>query len=109
MSNARKTTKESTRDRNRSRFAQVGRSVSAAVGVDRTTAIQLLNACVAAEMKCMREIVGYLGDDSPRTKRLLEEVLALEKEHAEELIHVLQGHRAEHERAAFARPVLLAL
>lgn len=69
-----------------------------AVGVDKTIAMQVLNACIAAEMKCFQELTRYLGENSPRTKRLLEDVLALEESHAEELIQVLQGHRASSER-----------
>ena len=33
-----------------------------------------------------REIIEYLGSDDPTTKRLFEEVLAVEEEHAEDLV-----------------------
>ena len=39
------------------------------------------------------EIVRYLGHDDPTTRRLYEEILAVEEEHAEDLITLLQSHR----------------
>lgn len=99
MSNVRKTTREATRARGRT---------SSAVGVDKTVAMQVLNACIAAEMKCFQDLMRYLGENSPRTKRLLEDVLALEESHAEELIQVLQGHRAESEREGGVPQALVA-
>lgn len=33
-----------------------------------------------------REIITYLGDDDPTTRRLFEEILAVEEEHAEDLV-----------------------
>jgi bacterioferritin len=38
-----------------------------------------------------REIVLYLGDRDPTTRRLLEEVLANEEEHADDLVTLLRG------------------
>jgi bacterioferritin len=37
-----------------------------------------------------REIVQYLGNDDPTTRRLMEEILAKEEEHAEDLGNLLQ-------------------
>jgi bacterioferritin len=37
------------------------------------------------------DIIRYLGDDDPTTRRMLEEILALEEEHAEDLWSLLQG------------------
>ena len=44
------------------------------------------------------EMVRYLGDDDPTTRRMLEEILAKEEEHADDLrtlIQRLSGDRAD--------------
>lgn len=38
-----------------------------------------------------REMVQYLGDDDPTTRRMMEEILAVEEEHADELANLLTG------------------
>src|SRR5688572_27878193 len=42
-----------------------------------------------------KEIVLYLGDNDPTTRRLMEEILAKEEEHADDLANLLEdlGHR----------------
>jgi len=40
------------------------------------------------------EMVRYLGDDDPTTRRMLESILAAEEEHAEDLISLLRGQGA---------------
>jgi bacterioferritin len=37
-----------------------------------------------------REIITYLGSDDPTSRRLMEEILAKEEEHAEDLVSLLQ-------------------
>jgi bacterioferritin len=37
-----------------------------------------------------REIVQYLGDKDPTSRRLMEDVLANEEEHADDLVNLLQ-------------------
>jgi bacterioferritin len=37
------------------------------------------------------EMIRYLGDDDPTTKRMLEGILAAEEEHADDLMNLLQG------------------
>lgn len=37
-----------------------------------------------------RESIRYLGDQDPTTRRLLETILAVEEEHADELADLLQ-------------------
>jgi bacterioferritin len=37
-----------------------------------------------------RDIIQYLGDKDPTTRRLMEEVLAKEEEHAEDLVSLIQ-------------------
>jgi bacterioferritin len=38
-----------------------------------------------------REMVQYVGESDPTTRRMLEEILAVEEEHADELADLLQG------------------
>lgn len=40
------------------------------------------------------EMIRYIGDRDPTTRRVLEEVLAVEEEHADELSNLLQGKQA---------------
>jgi bacterioferritin len=40
------------------------------------------------------EMIRYLGDDDPTTRRMLESILAAEEEHAEDLISLLRGRGA---------------
>jgi len=37
-----------------------------------------------------REIVNYLGDHDPTSRRMMEEILAVEEEHADDLVNLLQ-------------------
>ena len=37
-----------------------------------------------------RAMIGYLGSDDPTTRRMLEGILAMEEEHAEDLVSLLQ-------------------
>jgi bacterioferritin len=37
-----------------------------------------------------REMVNYIGEDDPTTRRLMEDILAKEEEHAEDLVTLLQ-------------------
>ena len=39
------------------------------------------------------EIIGWLGTADPTTRRMLEDILALEEEHAEELLTILSTLR----------------
>jgi bacterioferritin len=36
-----------------------------------------------------RDIIQYLGDDDPTTRRMMEEILAVEEEHADDLVNLL--------------------
>lgn len=38
-----------------------------------------------------REVIVYLGNDDPTTRRMLEEILTVEEEHADDLVSLLQG------------------
>ena len=37
-----------------------------------------------------REIIGYLGNDDPTTRRMMETILAMEEEHADDLVSLLE-------------------
>jgi len=37
-----------------------------------------------------REMIGYLANDDPTTRRMLEEILAMEEEHADDLVSLLE-------------------
>src|SRR6266850_1453070 len=37
-----------------------------------------------------REMIGYLGEDDPTSRRLMEEILAKEEEHADDLANLLE-------------------
>jgi len=36
-------------------------------------------------------MIHYIGDDDPTTRRILEEILAKEEEHADELLTLIEG------------------
>ena len=41
-----------------------------------------------------REMIRYLGDDDPTTRRMLEGILAVEEEHADDLASLLAARSA---------------
>src|SRR5437868_13327882 len=43
-----------------------------------------------------REMIAYLGEEDPTSRRMLEEILAKEEEHADDLGTLLQGIGPEH-------------
>lgn len=59
-----------------------------------TTLREMIEEDLVAErvaIESYREIVLYLGDRDSTTRRLMEEVLAAEEEHAEDLVSLLKG------------------
>jgi len=50
-----------------------------------------------------REIIQYLGDDDPTTRRLMEEILANEEEHAEDLLTLIEEVARQQPQGAEAR------
>lgn len=40
-----------------------------------------------------REIIQYLGDKDPTTRRLMEDILAVEEEHADDMAGLLEGYQ----------------
>ncbi|MGE5523326.1 MAG: ferritin-like domain-containing protein [Rhodospirillaceae bacterium] len=62
-----------------------------------TTLRNMIEEDLVAErvaIESYREIVLYLADRDPTTRRLMEEVLAAEEEHADDLVSLLKGMRA---------------
>ena len=57
------------------------------------TALGLLHACVATEVRCVAEVVRSVRAGSKASQRLLEEILALEEQNAQRMVRVLQGHQ----------------
>src|SRR5947207_15136171 len=43
-----------------------------------------------------REMIAYLGDEDPTTRRLMEEILAKEEEHADDLANLLEDLGGKH-------------
>lgn len=43
-----------------------------------------------------REMIAYFGDDDPTSRRLMEEVLAKEEEHADDLVNLLEQLPEDH-------------
>ncbi len=37
-----------------------------------------------------REMINYLGNDDPTTRRMMEGILAMEEEHADDLVNLLE-------------------
>jgi bacterioferritin (cytochrome b1) len=65
---------------------------------DRDNVLSLLNEALATELVCVlrvaidsyREVIAYLGTDDPTTRRMLEGILAMEEEHAGDLVSLLE-------------------
>lgn len=61
--------------------------------VEGDSLIDMIREDLVAEriaIESYREIVHYLGDADPTTRRLFEEVLAVEEEHADDLVSLIQ-------------------
>lgn len=65
--------------------------------VEGETLIDMIKEDLVAEriaISSYQEIVRWLGTDDPTTRRLMEEILAVEEEHADDLLTLLQTSRA---------------
>ncbi len=51
-----------------------------------------------------RDIIGYLGNDDPTSRRMMEEILAMEEEHAEDLATLLEELGRKGEPARPSKP-----
>jgi len=62
--------------------------------VEGETLIDMIKEDLVAEriaIDSYREMVTYVGNDDPTTRRMLEGILAMEEEHADDLVSLLQG------------------
>jgi bacterioferritin len=60
--------------------------------VEGTTLLDMIKEDLVAEriaIDSYREMITYLGNDDPTTRRLMEEILAVEEEHADDLVSLL--------------------
>jgi bacterioferritin len=63
--------------------------------VEGDTLVDMIHEDLVAEriaIDSYREMIAYLGDDDPTTRRLLEDILAVEEEHADDLADLLGVH-----------------
>jgi bacterioferritin len=61
--------------------------------VEGKTLVDMIQEDLVAEriaIDSYREMIAYLGTDDPTTRRMLEGILAMEEEHAEDLVSLLQ-------------------
>jgi bacterioferritin len=64
--------------------------------VEGTTLTDMITEDLVAEriaIDSYREIVQYLGNDDPTTRRMMESILAVEEEHADDMTNLLQDIR----------------
>jgi hypothetical protein len=61
--------------------------------LDRGTALGLLQSCVAADVRCVAEVVRHVRAAPNASRKLLEDLLVIEQAHATELIDLLRNHR----------------
>jgi bacterioferritin len=62
--------------------------------VEGDTLLDMIKEDLVAEriaIDSYREIIQYLGHDDPTTRRMMEGILAMEEEHAEDLVSLLDG------------------
>jgi len=75
-------------------FSPEGLGRSHAEYVEGTTLLDMVKEDLVAEriaIDSYRDFIRYLEDKDPTTRRLLESILAVEEEHADELADLLQG------------------
>ena len=78
--------------------------------VEGATLLDMIREDLVAErvaIESYTEMIRYIGDDDPTTRRMLEGILAKEEEHAEDMANLLAAH-AKLAGAVFGRTVLLA-
>ena len=64
--------------------------------VEGTTLIDMIQEDLVAEriaIDSYREMINYFGTDDPTSRRLMEEILAVEEEHADDLVNLLETVR----------------
>jgi len=61
--------------------------------IEGDTLVEMIQEDLVAEriaIDSYREMIVYLGNDDPTTRRMLEEILAVEEEHADDLLNILK-------------------
>ena len=61
--------------------------------VEGNTLVEMIKEDLVAEriaIDSYREFVNYLGADDPTTRRMMEEILAVEEEHADDLVNLIE-------------------
>jgi bacterioferritin len=61
--------------------------------IEGTSLIDMITEDLVAEriaIDSYREMIGYLGNDDPTTRRMMETILAMEEEHADDLVSLLE-------------------
>jgi bacterioferritin len=61
--------------------------------VEGTTLIDMIKEDLVAEriaIDSSREMINYFGKDDPTSRRMMEDILAVEEEHADDLVNMLQ-------------------
>jgi bacterioferritin len=61
--------------------------------VEGTTLIDMIKEDLVAEriaIDSYREMINYFGKDDPTSRRMMEDILAVEEEHADDLVNMLQ-------------------
>ncbi len=61
--------------------------------VEGTTLVEMIKEDLVAEriaIDSYREMITYFGSDDPTSRRLMEEILAVEEEHADDLVNLLE-------------------
>jgi bacterioferritin len=64
--------------------------------VEGTTLVSMIQEDLVAEriaIDSYREMIAYCGNDDPTTRRMLEGILAMEEEHADDLVSLLEEMR----------------
>lgn len=64
--------------------------------VEGDTLKQMIEEDLVAEriaIDSYREVVQYLGDKDPTTRRMMEDILAVEEEHADDMASLLEGYK----------------
>src|SRR5437016_9616 len=70
--------------------------------VEGTTLVDMIREDLVAEriaIDSYNEIIRYIGNYDPTSRRVMEEILAKEEEHADDLLTLIDTMVAEHERA----------
>lgn len=65
--------------------------------VEGDTLVEMIREDLVAERVAIdsyRDMIAYLGNDDPTTRRMLEGILAVEEEHADDLVNLLQEMKA---------------